>query len=69
MKLTEEEYKELKEFLSTLGAYLPDNKAPYVWNLFNRLRNENEPQPCTCASSGAHWKRAIDFLYDWIKHN
>ena len=69
MKLTEEEYKELKEFLSTLGAYMPDNRAHYVWNLFNRLRDENEPQPCTCASSGAHWKRAIDFLYDWIKHN
>lgn len=69
MKLTEEEYNELKEFLSTIGAYMPENRANYVWNLYNRLRGENEPQPCTCASSGAHWKRAIDFLYDWIKHN
>jgi hypothetical protein len=69
MKITEEQKQELKEFLSTLGAYLPDNKAPYVWDLFNHLRGENEPRPCTCASSGAHWKRAIDFLYDWIKHN
>jgi hypothetical protein len=69
MTLPEEEIKELKEFLSTLGAYLPEDKAPYVWNLFNHLRGENEPRPCTCASSGAHWKRAIDFLYDWTKHN
>ena len=69
MKITEEQTKELKEFLSTLGAYMPENKAPYVWDMFNHLRGENEPRPCTCASSGAHWKRAIDFLYDWIKHN
>jgi hypothetical protein len=69
MKITEEQTKELKEFLSTLGAYLPENRANYVWNLYNDLRDERETQPCTCASSGAHWKRAIDFLYDWAKHN
>ena len=69
MTIPEEEIKELKEFSSTLGAYLPEDKAPYVWNLYNHLRGENEVRPCTCASSGAHWKRAIDFLYDWTKHN
>ena len=69
MELTEEQIKELKEFLSTLGAYMPEDKAPYVWNTFNHLRGENEPRPCTCASSGAHWKRAIDFLYNWAKNN
>ena len=31
MELTEEQIKELKEFLSTLGAYMPEDKAPYVW--------------------------------------
>ena len=46
---------------------MPEDKAPYVWNTFNHLRGENEPRPCTCASSGAHWKRAIDFLFNWVK--
>lgn len=65
--LTEAEFIELSQFIKGLGAYLPDNKAPYVWNLFNHLRGEHEPQPCTCASSGAHWKRAVDYLFNWVK--
>ena len=64
--LSQEEYIDLREFITQLGSYLPDNKAGYVWALFNRLRNENEPQPCTCPSSGAHWKRAIDYLRNWV---
>lgn len=65
--LTEEQFIELRDFIKTLGAYLPENQAPYVWNTFNHIRGEREPQPCTCASSGAHWKRAIDFLFNWVK--
>jgi hypothetical protein len=64
--LSQQEYIDLREFITTLGAYLPDNKAQYVWGLFNRLRNANEPQPCTCKSSGAHWKRAVDYLLNWV---
>ncbi len=65
--LTFEEFQELDKTLSEIGAYLPENKAPYIWDNFNKLRNENEPRPCTCASSGAHWKRAVDYLHNWIK--
>jgi len=65
--LTEERFIELRDFIQSIGAYLPENKAPYVWNMYNDLRGEREPQPCTCASSGAHWKRAMDYLYDWVK--
>ena len=64
--LSQEEFIDLREFITTLGPYLPDNKAPYVWGMFNRLRNENEPQPCTCPSSAGHWKRAINYLFDWV---
>lgn len=64
--LSQQEYIDLREFVTTLGAYLPESKAGYVWGLFNRLRNENEPQPCTCKSSGAHWKRATDYLINWV---
>lgn len=64
--LTSEEFNELNGFISTLGSYLPENRAHYVWSNYNRLRNENEPQPCTCASSGAHWKRATEYLRTWV---
>lgn len=65
--LTFEEFQELDATVSSLGAYLPENKAPYIWDNFNKVRGENEQRPCTCASSGAHWKRAVDYLLDWIK--
>lgn len=65
--LTEEQFIELRDTIQSIGAYLPENKAPYIWSTFNALRNEREPQPCTCASSGAHWKRAMDYLYNWVK--
>jgi hypothetical protein len=65
--LNESEYTDLKNTMSEIGAYLPENKAPYIWSMFNRLRDENETQPCTCASSGGHWKRAVDFINEWLK--
>jgi hypothetical protein len=65
--LTLEEFNELDGKVSSLGAYLPENLAPYIWDNFNKLRNEHEPRPCTCGSAGAHWKRAVDYLTDWIK--
>jgi hypothetical protein len=68
MELTEEQLKELKETLSGIGSHLPENKAGYIWNTFNHIRKENERQPCTCGSAGAHWKRAVDFLHDYIKN-
>ena len=65
--LSQEDYIQLRNTMSEIGAYLPDNLAPYIWATFNRLRDANEPQPCTCASSGKHWKRAVDFINEWLK--
>ena len=64
--LTLEEFQELDRTVSSLGAYLPENLAPYIWNNFNKLRNENENRPCMCGSAGAHWKRATDYLRNWV---
>ena len=66
MELSEEQYAELKLTLSEIGSYLPENKTNYIWNTFNAIRDEQEKQPCTCASSGKHWKRAIDTLNDYV---
>jgi len=64
--LTFEEFEELDKTISSLGAYLSENQAPYIWDNFNKLRGENEPRPCMCPSAGAHWKRAVDHLHNWI---
>lgn len=65
--LTEAEYIELRDFLSTIGAYLPEDKMGYIWGTFNKVRGANENQPCGCASAGGHWKRAVDTLKEWVK--
>lgn len=67
MELTPEQLEELKITLKDITTRLPENKAPYIWNTFNHIRGEREPQPCLCGSSGGHWKRAVDFLNDYVK--
>jgi hypothetical protein len=67
-ELNPEELQILKDTLKDIGAYLPENKAPYIWNTFNQIRELQEPQPCLCSSSGGHWKRAVDFLHDYAKN-
>jgi hypothetical protein len=67
-ELNPEELQILKDTLKDIGAYLPENKAPYIWNTFNHIREEQEPQPCTCSSSAGHWKRAVDYLHDYAKN-
>ena len=68
MELTPEQLQELKGTLSQIRTRLPEDKAFYIWNTFNHIRNINEPRPCLCGSSGAHWKRAVDFLNDYVKN-
>jgi hypothetical protein len=67
-ELNEKEFEDLKSILSQITTRLPEDKAHYVWNTFNHIRGEHEPQPCMCGSSGAHWKRAVDFLHDYVKN-
>lgn len=68
MELTPEQLEELKGTLKQITTRLPEDKAHYIWNTFNHIRGQNEPRPCLCGSSGAHWKRAVDFLNDYIKN-
>jgi hypothetical protein len=65
--LTFDEFKGLDSVVSSLGAYLPENQAPYIWDNFNKVRGEKEQRPCTCKSSAGHWKRAVDYLTNWVK--
>ena len=65
--LSETEFQELKAILEQIGAYLPDNQMNYIWGNFNKLRGENENQPCGCPSAGGHWRRAVEYLREWVK--
>ena len=67
MELTPEQLQELKSTLKEIGAYLPENKANYIWNTYKTVTDSNEMQPCMCSSAGGHWKRAVDFLHNYIK--
>ena len=66
-ELNSEALLQLKNELSQIGAYLPENKANYIWNTYKAITDSNELQPCMCASAGGHWKRAVDFLHNYIK--
>lgn len=65
--LTIAEFNELKDFIVTLGARLPDNKMGYVWNMYNHLRGVQERQPCGCQSAAGHWVEAINYLRRWVE--
>lgn len=65
--LSLEEYNELKEFITKLGARLPDDKLSYVWNHYNLLRGVKEQQPCGCQSAAGHWVNAINYIKQWVE--
>ena len=62
-----EEFKNLKGILDSITSHMPEQHAPLIWSTFNLIRNAQEPRPCTCGSSGAHWGRAIGELRTWVK--
>lgn len=65
--LTLDEYYELKTFIKSIGARLPEGKMGYVWNSYNQLRGVQETQPCGCQSAAGHWVNAINFLKQWVE--
>ena len=65
--LSEEQITKLRAVLEKVTSHLPEAEAPFIWQMFNAVRDAREPQPCTCASSGAHWGRAISELRLWMR--
>ena len=62
-----DENKVLKDFLNSITTHIPQDKADYVWNSYKKINNTNENQPCTCGSSAGHWRRAVDYIFNWVK--
>lgn len=67
LKFSNEELTKLKEFMGTIGSYLPTDKTNYIWNSYLKITGKPEPQPCTCPSSGKLWGKAIETINNYIK--
>lgn len=63
---TEEEYTELKTFITDLGLHLPDDKLTYVWSAYKTIAGVTENQPCSCQSASGLWIKAIAVIRDYI---
>lgn len=63
----EENYNKLVLVISKVSSHLPENDAPFIWNMYNDTRGVNERQPCTCASSGRYWGDAVSHLRLWLR--
>jgi hypothetical protein len=65
---TEAEFNEMKTTLEGITSYLPDNLLSYVWNKYRIISgNVSENQPCSCASAGGLWVKAVNTIKDYIK--
>lgn len=65
--LTEERFKELKKLITEdIKDWIPENLMGPVWSYRNELKGSTERQPCGCASAGAMWKEAVDYLRNWV---
>ncbi len=61
----EEELTEMKEVMTSLGHYLPENRMSQIWNWYKTITNSNEPQPCSCKSSAGLWVKAVDVVRNY----
>jgi len=65
--LTFDEYTFLEKELKQITSYMPNHLMTKFWNFKNKIEGNNETQPCSCKSSGHHWKKCIDVLKGYIK--
>lgn len=66
---TNEEFKEMVEFLQTITTHIPEHQAGYVWNNYKKISGDHSNQPCMCGSAAAHWRRAIETMREYVKTN
>lgn len=63
---TQAEYVELKSIIDSISTHIPNDKMGWVWGNHNKILKTNEPQPCSCGSAAAHWKRATDTIRSFV---
>jgi hypothetical protein len=65
----ENEFKEIGEFLDSLGHHLPEHKMEQIWNWYKAITKSTEPKPCSCQSAAKLWIHAIDSIKNWYNGN
>jgi len=63
---TQAEYNELKTTVESIEHYIPNDKMGWIWSNHNKILKTNEPQPCSCGSAAAHWKRAVETIRNFV---
>ena len=63
---TPAEYIELKTTVDSINQYIPNDKMGWIWGNHNKILKTNEPQPCSCGSAAAHWKRAVETIRNFV---
>jgi hypothetical protein len=63
---TEDEYNELKLIMQDISTHIPNDRMGWLWGNHNKILNTNEPQPCSCGSAAANWKRAAETVRNFI---
>ena len=69
--LTFDEYNKTKERLDLITTHIPkdDYTLRTIWNSYVKITGQPQPQPCSCASSGGLWLRAVEELRKYFKEN
>ena len=66
-KFTKEEITQIKDNLKQIGSHIPNHLASWVWSTYLTISGHNENQPCTCASAGKHWRRAVETIDTFVR--
>jgi hypothetical protein len=66
---TNEEFKSVVELSNSITSFIPTEKTNQVWDLYRRINNTTEGQPCNCGSAAQHWLKAMNSIRDYIKSN
>jgi hypothetical protein len=65
--LAENEWEEALNIFNTISDRIPENLASTVWYLHLKITGTKENQPCTCASSGKLWLKAVNNIREFVK--
>lgn len=65
--LSYSEFVELKNQLDRITVNIPESVAPYLWDMYNRIRAVSQPRPCMCQSSASLWIGCVNFLKEWVE--
>jgi hypothetical protein len=61
-----EEFIEMRDIMKDIVTHIPNDRMGWVWGNHNKILKTNEPQPCSCGSAAANWKRAAETIRNFI---